>query len=198
MTQEKESPELVQPPEAQQPEAKEESPPKENPIAVLQKEFDEMKDKYLRALADGENARKRLAKEKQEVIGFGIENTICDFLPAIDSFENALRFADAASSEVKNWAMGFQMILTQFRQVLQNYGITAFQSEGAAFDPNFHDAVESIETEDVPEGTILKEFTKGYRSAVRTIRPARVQVARLPRKTLDPVPEPVSTNQTEN
>jgi len=193
MTQENELPELVQPPEVQP-----ETPPPEDPQVVLQRELDEMKDKYLRALADGENARKRLAKEKQEVISFGIENTICDFLPVIDSFENALRFAEAASGEVKNWAMGFQMILSQFRQVLQNYGITPLQSEGVLFDPNFHDAVESIETLDAPEGTILKEFTKGYRSASRTIRPARVQVARLPRKAIDPVPEPVSTNQTEN
>ncbi len=193
MTQENELPELVQPPEVQP-----EAPLPEDPQVVLQRELDEMKDKYLRALADGENARKRLAKEKQEVISFGIENTICDFLPVIDSFENALRFAEAASGEVKNWAMGFQMILSQFRQVLQNYGITPLQSEGVLFDPNFHDAVESIETLDAPEGTILKEFTKGYRSASRTIRPARVQVARLPRKAIDPVPEPVSTNQTEN
>jgi molecular chaperone GrpE len=189
MTEEKESPDLEKPLEAL---------PQEDPLAVLQKELQEMKDKYLRALADGENARKRLAKEKQEVIGFGIENTVCDFLPAIDSFENALKFADSACADVKNWATGFQMILSQFKQVLQNYGITPFHSDGARFDPNFHDAVESIETTDAPEGTILKEFTKGYRSAARTIRPARVQVARLPRKTIDPVPEPVATNQTEN
>jgi molecular chaperone GrpE len=194
MTQENESPDLVH-----EPGTKEAPPPQEDPVAALQKELNEMKDKYLRTLAEGENARKRLAREKQEVVGFGIENTICDFLPAIDSFENALRFAEAASGEVKNWAMGFQMILSQFKQVLQNYGITALQSEGAMFDPNFHDAVESVETTDVPEGTILKEFTKGYRSAVRTIRPARVQVARSPRKTIDPaVDEPVATNQTEN
>jgi len=195
---ENELPDLIRPPEVQQPGAQQEVPSREDPLAVLQKELDEMKDKYLRALADGENARKRLAREKQEIIRFGIENTVCDFLPAIDSFENALQFAGAASGEVKNWAIGFQMILSQFRQVLQNYGIASFQSEGALFDPNFHDAVESVETADVQEGTILKEFTKGYRSAVRTIRPARVQVARLPRKTIDPVPEPVSTNQTEN
>ena len=198
MIQENESPDLVQPSEIRPPEVPQEAPPEENPMAALLKELDEMKNKYLRALADGENARKRLAKEKQEIISFGIESTICDFLPAIDSFENAIRFADAASGEVKNWAIGFQMILSQFRQVLQNYGITPVQSEGTQFDPNYHDAVESIETTEVPEGTILKEFTKGYRSAVRTIRPARVQVARLPRKAIDPVPEPVLTNQTEN
>jgi molecular chaperone GrpE len=189
MTEKNESPDLEKPLDVL---------PLEDPLVQLQKEFDELKDKYLRALADGENARKRLAKEKQEIVGFGIENTICEFLPAIDSFENALKFADSASGEVKNWAMGFQMILSQFKQVVQNYGITPFHSEGTPFDPNFHDAVESIETTDVPEGTVLKEFTKGYRSAARTIRPARVQVARASRQAIDPVPEPVATNQTEN
>jgi molecular chaperone GrpE len=184
---------------APEPEKEPEAAPSIDPMAALQKELEEMKDKYLRTLADGENARKRLAKEKQEIISFGIENTISDFLPAIDSFENALRFADAASGEVKNWAVGFQMILSQFKQVLQNYGISAIETQGALFDPNFHDAVEIEETTDFPEGTIIQEFTKGYRSAARTIRPARVKVARLPRKSIeDSVPEPVSTNQTEN
>ncbi len=177
-------------------EIKEESPPQEDPIAKLQKDFEEMRDKYLRALAESENVRKRLAKEKQEALSFGIENIVCDFLPAIDSFENALKFADAASGEIKNWAMGFQMIGSQFKQILQNYGIEPFPSEGQMFNPNLHDAVEMIETTDVPEGTIVKEFTKGYRSAARTIRPARVQVARPPLKNSDSVAEPVSTNQT--
>lgn len=165
----------------------------EEVLASLQNEFEEMKNKYLRALADGENARKRLAKEKQEIISFSIENTICDFLPVIDNFENALRLAESASPDVKNWAIGFQMLLSQFRQVLQNYGINSFPSVGTTFDPNLHDAVEISETDETPEGTIVQEFTKGYRSAIRTIRPARVKVARP-----QPVPEPVSTNETKN
>jgi molecular chaperone GrpE len=172
--------------------------PPEDPMESLQKQLQEMKDKYLRTLADGENARKRLAKEKQEIVSFGIENTICDFLPAIDNFENALKFAESASSEVKNWAVGFQMILNQFKQVLQNYGICAFQSEGCLFDPNYHDAVETEETLNVPESTVLKEFTKGYKSASRTIRPARVKVARAPRKAAEPDPDPVSAAPSEN
>lgn len=172
--------------------------PKEDPVAALQKQLEEMKEKYLRALAEGENARKRFAKEKQDVIGFGIENTICDFLPVIDNFENALNFAEAASGEVKNWALGFQMILTQFKQVLQDNGVSAFQSVGTLFDPLYHEAVETAETADVAEGTILQEFTKGYKSAVRTIRPARVKVARAPKKNTEPTPEPVSSVKTEN
>ncbi len=155
----------------------------EAPEISVQAQLDEFKDKYYRALADGENARKRLAKEKQEMLRYGVENAIGEFLPVIDNFETALRHADAASPDIKNWAFGFQMILAQFKEVLHNHGIVAFHSEGCQFDPSFHDAVEIAETDTVPEGTILQEFTKGYKSASRTIRPARVKVAKALRKT---------------
>jgi len=148
----------------------------EEPILSPEEDF---KDKYFRQLADMENMRKRMGKEKQEMIRFGIENAIADFLPVVDQFEQALRFADAASPEVKNWAMGFQMILAQFQGALQNQSISAFSSEGALFDPSLHEAVEAVETSDVPEGTILQEFTKGYKSPTRVIRPARVKVAKM-------------------
>lgn len=138
------------------------------------------KDKYLRALAEQENLRKRVQKEKQEMVGFGIENAIAEFLPAIDNFENALRFAEGAEGPVKNWAKGFEMILSQFKEVLYNHGIVSFHSEGNTFDPQFHEAVEIVETTEYPDGSILHEFTKGYKSATRTIRPARVKVAKTP------------------
>lgn len=179
------SEEQVKEPEMEQP-----------PAPDLEQQLSEMKDKYLRTLADGENARKRLAKEKQEMLRFGIENAIGDFLPMIDNFEMALRHADAATGEIKNWAIGFQMILSQFKEVLHNHGITAFHSEGNLFDPNCHDAVEIVETTDAPEGVILQEFTKGYKSALRTIRPARVKVAKAPKPEQlqeEPLPEETKT-----
>ncbi len=148
----------------------------------LQQQFEDMKEKYLRTLAEGENARKRSVKEKQEMVRFGIENAISDFLPAIDNFENALRFAESATGEVKNWAIGFQMILAQFKEVLSQNGISSCESKGQLFDPMLHEAVEMIETTSVPEGTILEECARGYKSATRTIRPARVKVARAPKK----------------
>jgi molecular chaperone GrpE len=167
-----------------------------DPAASLQAQLEEFKDKYFRALAEGENTRKRLAKEKQEMLRFGIDNAISEFLPVIDNFEMALCHADAASPEIKNWAMGFQMIMTQFKEVLHNQGIVAFHSEGNQFDPSFHDAVEIAETTEEPEGTILQEFTKGYKSATRTLRPARVKVARAPSKTEQSSEE--ETVQVEN
>lgn len=159
----------------------EEQPPQtETPFQAPPQE--DWKDKYLRALAEQENMRKRIQKEKQEMAKFGIENAISEFLPAIDNFENALRFAENASGEVKNWAMGFEMILSQFKEILHNHGIVSFHSEGNTFDPQFHEAVEILETTDYPDGTIIQEFTKGYKSTGRTIRPARVKVAKHPQK----------------
>jgi molecular chaperone GrpE len=99
--------------------------------------------------------------------------------------ENALKFVETMSEEVRNWAMGFQMILGQFKEVLHTNGITPFASEGMRFDPSRHHAIETEESEDIPEGTILKEFVKGYTSKERTVRPARVKVAIAPSSDLN-------------
>ncbi len=141
------------------------------------------KDKYFRTLAEMENMRKRMQKERQDLSRFAIENAVGEFLPVIDNFENALRFAHNAGAEVKNWAVGFEMMLTQLKEVLHNNGISAFHSEGNAFDAALHEAVEAVETDEYPEGTILQEFAKGYKSATRTVRPARVKVAKNKQKT---------------
>lgn len=141
---------------------------------------EDWKDKYLRTLAEQENLRKRAQKDKQEMVKFGIENAISEFLPAMDNFENALRFAESATGDVRNWALGFEMILSQFKEVLHNHGIIAYHSEGNHFDPQFHEAVEILETSEYPDGIIIQEFSKGYKSGSRTIRPARVKVAKHP------------------
>lgn len=107
----------------------------------LKKELADCKDKYLRVLAESENARKRLQKEKQETIQYAVQNVIVDFLNPIDHMENALKFAQQMSDEVKHWATGFQMILTQFKDVLSNNGVAPFASEGKPFDPHRHEAV---------------------------------------------------------
>lgn len=149
-------------------------------VAPIPEPEEDFKDKYFRALAEMQNMTRRMQKEKQEIARFGIDQVISDFLPVIDNFENALRFAENGSGEVKNWAMGFQMILAQMKEALHNNGIVSFQSEGTLFDPTFHEAVEMVETDEHPEGAILAEFTKGYKSGARVIRPARVKVAKLP------------------
>lgn len=149
------------------------------------------KDKYLRLLADVDNTRKRMQKERQEMTRFAVENVISEILLPIDNLENALQFTQHMSDEVRNWAQGFTMILGQFKEVLANHGVTPFASNGAKFDPNLHYAIESEETTEKAEGTILKEYVKGYRSGERTVRHAKVKVAVAPQtKNTEGEPQP--------
>ena len=160
--------------------------PEEKPVEEVSKEEEtkeeNWQEKYMHAIAEMENMRKRMQKERYEMSKFGIEGAIGEFLPAMDNFENALGFAEQAAPEVKNWAKGFEMILSQFKEVLNSHGIHVFESEGAFFDPLIHEAVEIVEAEEGPDGMILQEFTKGYKSSTRTIRPARVKVSKLVQK----------------
>jgi molecular chaperone GrpE len=149
-------------------------------IAQLELEVKECHEKNLRLLAEMENSRKRLMKEKQDMTRFGIENVIADFLSPMDNLENALKFAKQMSEETRNWAIGFEMILGQFKEVLSNHGVSSFDSVGTSFDPHMHEAVEVEETTTVPEGQIVQEFVRGYKSTQRTLRPARVKVAKAP------------------
>jgi len=145
-----------------------------------EQELEEYKDKYLRLLAEMDNTRKRMQKEKQEAIRLAVETALEDFLKPIDNLENALNSTKHMSKEVLNWAQGFQMIAQQFKEALNQHGITAFSCDGGMFDPNLHYAIETEGTEEISEGTILQEFSKGYKSSNRTIRPAHVKVAVLP------------------
>lgn len=151
--------------------------PQEN-LEAVKNELKDIKDKYLRSLAESENARKRLQKERLEAIQYATEGLLSDFLHPMDSFENALKFADQMSPEVKNWAVGFQMILNQFKDVLSSHGVSTETTVGQEFDPHHHEAIEIIETDEYTPGTIIHEFSKGYKVGTRTIRPAKVKVAK--------------------
>ncbi len=147
--------------------------------ANLKAELKEKNDRYLMALAEAENSRKRLQKERTEMMQYAVENALLDFLPPMESMEKALGFASQTSDEVKNWAIGFQMI---FKQVFEDKGVVEYSSKGELFNPYLHEAVEIEETTDIPEGTILEEFTKGYKIGDRPIRVAKVKVAKFPTK----------------
>ncbi len=149
-------------------------------LNALKIERDSFKDKYLRALADSENTHKRLYKERQEAIQFATQNVIIDFLTPLDHLENALSHTEKTSKEVQHWAEGFKMILAQFKEALNSHGVKAVSSLGEIFDPHLHEAIEMVERADVKPGTIVSESLKGYKIGERTMRPARVKVAKAP------------------
>ena len=151
-------------------------------LELLQEQVKQEQDKYFRALADMENSRKRMQKEKHDTTRFAIENVINEFLAPLDNFENALSFAHQTSEETQNWAKGFEMILTQFKDILSNHNVNPFQSEGLKFDPHLHEVLEVEETEKQEEGVIIQEFVRGYKCGDRILRPARVKVAKAPAK----------------
>lgn len=155
-------------------------------LEALRRENTENKDKYLRLLAETENTRKRLQKERQELIQYALQNVITDFLNPIDHMENALGYTDNMPDQIKNWAVGFKMILEQFKDVLTSNGVQPFKSLGAHFDPHSHEAVEMIETDQQEAGTIVEESIKGYKMGDRVIRPARVKVAKAPNTPSSP------------
>ena len=138
----------------------------------------ELEDKNLRSLAELENTRKRLQKEKMEMLAYARESLACEFLTPIDQFGSALGFKDAQSEEVKNWMIGFEMILTQFKDVLSQNEIFPIEAKGKKFDPFYHEAMEVEETDKFPPNTVIHEFVKGYRMGDKIIRPAKVKVAK--------------------
>lgn len=165
-------------PEDSEEESLEEQEPVHLEIIQLRQELKGERDKYFRLLAEMENTRKRMQKEKEDMNRFSQEKVIVEFLSPLDNFENALTFAEQGSEEVKNWAKGFEMIHTQFKDVLASHNVSAISAENMKFDPHLHEVIEMEETDAYEEGTILKEFSKGYKCGDRIIRPARVKIAK--------------------
>jgi len=149
-------------------------------IEALKKEAKDFKHKYLHLLADAENARKRLSKDRDEIVQRTIRGLILDFLHPVDHMENALKYTEDASDEVKHWAAGFKMILGQFQDVLASNGVKSFDSVGKEFDPHLHHAVEMIETTEYPPGMVVEESIRGYAMGNKPLRPARVKVSKAP------------------
>jgi molecular chaperone GrpE len=158
----------------------EETPKEEDELEKLKEEVADYKNKYLTLLADADNARKRLQKERTELVDYATRNLMIDFLHPIDHLENALKFTQEASPEVKHWALGFQMILNQFKDVLANNGVKPIEALGKPFDPHLHDAIEMIATNEHPPGIVIEESIRGYTVGGKPLRPARVKVSQEP------------------
>lgn len=170
---------------SEQEEIQEENEEALDPMDALKGQLAECEEKYVRLMAESENTRKRLLKERQELTQYAVDDVLTEFLHPLDNLENALKFADQMSDEVKNWATGFQMIATQFKQVLSDHGVEPFESKGKHFDPHLHEALEMVETTEHPPGTIIEECILGYKKGEKAIRVARVKVAKAPEEKLE-------------
>ena len=148
-----------------------------NMLAEAQQMVEEQKDKYLRLSAEFDNYRKRTLKEKAELIKNGGEKTLTAILPVLDDFERALKNMEA-SEETKAMKEGIELIFSKFQKILGQEGLQKIETEGQAFDTDFHEAIALIPapSEDL-KGKILDCVQTGYMLNEKVIRHAKVAVA---------------------
>ena len=135
-------------------------------------EYAELYDKYLRAIAEFDNYKKRTQKEKEEIYSIAKADVVTSLLPVIDNFERAEKFSKDAGVEE-----GMALIKKQFAEFLKKIGVEEIEAEMKPFDPNFHNAVLHEDREDIPESTVVEVLQKGYILGEKVIRHAMVKVA---------------------
>ena len=143
-------------------------------VETLKAERDALLDRLARLQAEFDNARKRAVREQQDFREFAAADVIKNILPTLDSFERALK-AGADSTDFGN---GIELIYRQFQDALQKIGVQPILSMGQPFDPRVHEAVEMVDTAEVPDHHVLDELQRGYKYKDRLLRPAMVRVAR--------------------
>lgn len=146
-------------------------------LAAAEKELAEFKDKYLRALADNENARKRIRQQADESVRIQREELLRDFLPVVDNLERALEAARGGGNG-KSIVQGVEMVLAMMHDYLKSHGVSSVAALGQPFDPKLHEAVALIESAEHEPNTVIGEHDRGYKVGDRTLRPARVSVAK--------------------
>jgi molecular chaperone GrpE len=149
----------------------------EDDIKSLRQERDLLYDRVARLQAEFDNARKRSAREQSEFREYALADAVKTLLPILDSFDLALR-AHAGEENFR----GIELINKQFHDALAKLGLRPIPAAGEPFDPHLHQAVEMVDTTEVPDHTVLEELQRGYKLKDRLLRPAMVRVARNPHK----------------
>ena len=144
-------------------------------IEQLKQELAREHDMYLRALADFDNYRKRVERERAAATRGGKREVMRPLLEVVDGFDRALNHIGDAPSSI---SQGFRALYRQLLGLLEAQGVTPLQSVGETFNPELHDAIGTVESEEVEPGEVAEELQRGYRWGDEVLRPARVRVAR--------------------
>ncbi len=150
-------------------------------VATLKEKVAELEDQYLRANAEFENMRKRLEKEKISAVAYANELFARDMLAIIDALDSASLLQE--SEDIKSEELfekvkeGIDLTVDQFKKSFEKHGIELVDTDGE-FDPNFHNAVMQVDSEDKDSGSILQVFQKGYKIKDRVLRPAMVSIVK--------------------
>ena len=143
-------------------------------LQKLKAERDMLLDRLARAQAEFDNARKRASKEQQDFREYAVADAVKIFLPVMDSLERALQ----VKSDAAELRAGVELIYKQLLGSLAKLSVNPILAKGEAFDPRQHEAIEMVETSDVPDQHVVEELQRGYKFKDRLLRPAMVKVAK--------------------
>jgi molecular chaperone GrpE len=129
-----------------------------------------------RLQADFDNYRKRTQKEKTELIKYASERLVAELLPVLDNFDRAVSAAKV-NPDFTSFSQGVEMILRQMQTALSKEGLRAMDAVGQPFDPNLHEAVLRVDSEEHPENTVVEELQKGYYLKEKVLRPCMVKIS---------------------
>jgi len=140
---------------------------------VPKQDYEELDDRYKRILAEFENFKKRSGKERESLYNSILSDVVEVMLPVVDNLENAAKVETAD----ENYKQGVELVLKQFKDVLKSKGVEEIAAVGEIFDPELHEAVSSIQDENLGEKEIAQEYRKGYKIGSKVIRHSMVVVA---------------------
>ncbi len=147
-----------------------------DPLAELLREKDALQDRLLRTMAEFDNYRKRIERDRRDQANAMVADAIEELLPIIDDLERALEAPIGSDAEV--FRTGVELIHRQMTELLRQRGVKPIQTVGADFDPRFHQAVVQEASAEHREGEVMEELRKGYTLGERLLRPAMVKVAK--------------------
>jgi molecular chaperone GrpE len=147
----------------------------------LTAELQEMNNKYLRLYAEFENYKKRVNKDKEELVKYGNESLLYDLLPVIDNLEMALMHA--SNNVSSGLVQGVEITLKELQKILEKFGLIAIEANNKPFDPLVHHAMTQNERDDIDEKIVVEEFRKGYMLRDKVLRPSLVAVSKKPVKS---------------
>ena len=142
------------------------------------RELEAQQDRYMRAVAEFDNARKRSAREREEFTRYANESVLRDLLPVLDNLDRALQAARTEPAAAVT--SGVELIQRELLRVLEKFGLIPFTSVGQPFDPERHEAVARVQRPELPDMTVAGETARGYLLNGRVLRPAMVTVAMAP------------------
>jgi len=148
-------------------------------LEASRREVQDLKDRLQRLAADFSNYQKRMPRRLEEEKREAVRAFLRDLLPVIDNFERALASADEGA-DPEAFHQGVRMVHDQLLVALARHGVEPIDAAGRRFDPEHHEAVAHVPSEEHPSGHVIDEVQRGYRHGDRTLRPSRVAVSRGP------------------